>query len=317
MKKLFRLSLLLLVSSSTFSQSNYKNEIGFTSDNDSYLAIRQDRYYTNGLFISFRHAVNQVNYSKKTEKKIWELEAGQYMFNPLTGYIKNPASIDRPFAGYSFLTGKQTWFFRDEQVLRVSAQIGILGPSAKGKEAQEILHNTFGFYEITGWQYQIKDEAGVNLGLNYSNPVLRNTSGNTDLSYTGYVNIGNTFTNAGTGVIFRTGKINKLFNSVSTNSRISNKTIKDSVPARELFFFAKPMLNFIAYDATIQGGLFRADKGPVTYTPNRFVLTQELGVMYAKKRWTLNFAVIFKSKEISSMRLSQQYGSANIYYRFN
>ena len=60
MKLLIFISLFLTLSNAIYSQEkNYNDEFGFRSDNDSYLALGQDRYYTNGLFISFRHALKQ------------------------------------------------------------------------------------------------------------------------------------------------------------------------------------------------------------------------------------------------------------------
>jgi hypothetical protein len=76
------------------------------------------------------------------------------------------------------------------------------------------------------------------------------------------------------------------------------------------------MLNFIAYDATVQGGLFNSNKGPVTFDPKRLQYSQEIGLNYAVKHWTLNFSVTFKSRDVKTQARNHQYGSAMIYYRF-
>src|SRR5690606_27431693 len=109
-----------------------------------------------------------------------------------------------------------------------------------------------------------------------------------DFSLQSYLNMGNTFSGAGAGILFRAGQMNKFFSSVSNNSRISNSA-KDTIPAKEFFFFTKPMLNYVAYDATVEGGLFTDNKGPVTYNTKHFQYSQEFGVNYAVKRWKLNF----------------------------
>ena len=50
----------LMVSGKSSAQSQtYKNQIGFVSDNDAYLAIKQDRYYTNGIDFYFIHALKK------------------------------------------------------------------------------------------------------------------------------------------------------------------------------------------------------------------------------------------------------------------
>lgn len=292
---------------------NYKNEFGFRSDNDSFLAYGQDQYYTNGLFITYRHAIKQEGLRSAFAKVIWEAEAGHYMFNPYTGKILNKSEVDRPFAGYLYAGGNIKWLLKTERILEVSFNIGTVGPNAKGEEVQKGLHDVIGFYPIKGWEYQVNNEIGVNTSLKHSSLLARN--GSNDLSLNSYLNLGNTFSGIGAGVLYRTGQINQFFNSVSSNSRISNSSA-DSIPPKELFFFTRPMLNFVAYDATIQGGLFNGDKGPVTFDPKRFKYSQEVGVNYAVNRWTLNFLVTFQSKDVRTQRRSHQYGSAMIYYKF-
>ena len=321
---MYKLPIICLILSScfnAFSQSKkdsiYKNESGFRSEYDSYLAFGQDRYYTNGLFLTFRHAADQSKLKDKTAKKIWEVEAGHSMYNPYTGKITNPATIDRPFAAYLYASGRINWHFKSEKLLATTLQAGTIGPAAKGKEAQELLHDIIGFYEVGGWEYQLENEFGVNAVGEFMSLLGRSASKKTDISFDGTVNLGNTFAGLGAGLLFRTGRINPLYRSVSTNSRISNNSILDSVPAKELLFFAKPSLHYTAYDATIQGGMFRDDKGPFVFDPKRFVFTQELGIMYAQRRWTLNFSIVFKSREIKSPAKAHQYGSAAVYYRFN
>ena len=315
MKLLLSTAILLFATLPAFSQrKNFKNEFGFRTDNDAYLAYGQDRYYTNGLFITFRHALPSSPAGSNVLKKIWEAEIGQYMFNAQSGYVPDMRYVDRPFAAYLYGAAKMNWFTKREQVFQASLNIGTIGPHALGEDAQRLLHKMVGFYEVTGWKYQIDNEMGVNGSFSYSS-LLSRPSENADFSVDGYANIGTTFSGAGGGVTFRAGKINKLYRSVATNSRISNNSA-DTIPQKEIFFFARPSLHFIAYDATLQGGIFNDNKGPVTSDPNRLAFSQELGVKYASDRWTLNFSVIFRTKETSSQIHAHQYGSASIFYRF-
>ncbi len=307
------LILLLFTLTASSQTSNFKNEFGFRSDNDSFLGVGQDRYYTNGLFLSFRHALKQNPERTTLAKKIYEIEAGHYMFNPQTGQITNISQVDRPFAAYLYAGVKLNLIYKNEQSFEIFLNGGTVGPNAYGKEVQEDLHDAIGFYKISGWEYQVNNETGINAALKYSRLISR--KGGNDFSLQNYVNIGNTFSGLGAGVLFRTGRINSFLNSVSNNSRISN-SLNDTIPAKEFFFFTKPMLNFVAYDATVQGGLFTDDKGPVTFGPRRFQYSQELGVNYAVKRWTLNFSVTFKSRDDKEQKAPHQYGSALIYYRF-
>lgn len=310
--------LLFAVTLSGFAQSpTFKNEFGFRSDNDAYLAYGQDRYYTNGLFISFRRAIDQTKLKEKLNKKIWEIEAGHKMYNAQSGNITNIIYVDRPFAAYAYVGGSLNYLYDSENSLKISVQAGTIGPNAKGKEAQELLHRIVGFYEIKGWEWQVNNEIALNTTVNYKHFLHRSGSGITDFTIDSYANIGNTFSGVGAGLLFRAGDLKQLFNSAITESAVSNRSTSKDLNEREFFFYAKPMLHYIAYDATIQGGLFNDDKGPVVYDSKPLVFSQQAGVIYSKNRWTADFSVIFKTKEVQSVAKPHQYGSAALYYRFN
>jgi lipid A 3-O-deacylase len=297
--------------------STYKNEFGFRSDNDAYLGYGQDRYYTNGLFITFRHATDQSRLKTTVNKKIWEIEAGQKIYNPISGQVTDIRQVDRPFAGYLYAGASMNWLYTSENSLKMSIQLGTIGPSSLAEDGQVLLHDVIGFYEIKGWDSQVKDELGVNLIAEYNHLLQRGASGKTDFTLASNVKLGNTFSGAGLGLLFRAGILNQLFNSASTNSTLSNNSKTEPLQEKEFFFYSQPSLNYVAYDATVEGGLFRDDKGPVTFDVKPLVFSQQLGFMYSKKRWTADFSVIFKSREIKSTAKAHQYGSAALYYRFD
>ena len=294
---------------------NFKNEFGFSSDNDAYLFMGQDRYYTNGLFINFRHAIDREKIAERLEKKTYELNIGQKMYNPRSGYAPDPAMQDRPFAGYLYAEGALSWFYRNESVLKGAVQLGTTGPAALAQSGQELLHHTIGFYEPAGWEYQIRNEMAVNLSLQYLRLMHRSANNAVDLSFEGYAQAGTTFSGAGAGVLFRAGKVNQLFNTAYTNAVIGNSATKALVD-KEIFFYAKPQLNVVAYDATIQGSLFK-DNSPVTFDVKPIVFAQQLGFNYSTQRFTFDFGVLFKTKELKSAARAHQYGTISMFYRFN
>ncbi|MBC7912765.1 MAG: lipid A deacylase LpxR family protein, partial [Pyrinomonadaceae bacterium] len=260
------ISIISISISNTFSQTKpHKSEFGFRSENDAYLALGQDRYYTNGLFLTYRRATDQSKLTKSVNKIIWEAEAGQKMYNAQSGSIPDIKYVDRPFAAYLYAGGSLNWLYNSENTLKVTLQLGTVGPSALGKEAQTLLHDIGGFYTIKGWETQIKDELGINAEIEYNKFLYRVKSNDVDFTLTSFAGIGNTFSGIGAGILFRAGSINPLFNSASTNSTISNNAPSTSVNERESFLYAKPLLQYVAYDATTEGGLFRNDKGPITF----------------------------------------------------
>lgn len=317
--KLITLFILLFTVSHSFSQTKtYKNELGFKSENDSFLALGQDRYYTNGLFIHFRSALKPKSNTNTVYlvKKIWSASIGQYMYNAQTGAVPNATYVDRPFAAYLYAEGALQVFDKKENSGKISLQVGTIGPNALGEEAQQLMHDTFGFYELNGWQYQVNNELGINLKLNSLVFLHRSKDKKVDFSLPLEARIGNTFSGLKYGLLFRTGTLNPLYHSVATNSNISVKADKN-INEKEFYFFLQPAIDVVIYDATIKGGLFRSDKGPITFKSKPIILSNEIGVAYAKNRWTVDFSVIVKSKETKSMvHSTHQYGSFDLYYRF-
>ncbi len=318
LKLLFLFSILLL--STFFSQAqqkNYQNEIGFQSDNDAYLAQGSDRYYTNGLFLYFRHAMQTDTSNAKLFGKTLGFEAGQKMFNPQSASIPDARYLDRPFAGYLYVGSSLQYLFKNESVLKLGLQLGVTGPAALGRQAQEFIHRTFGFYPPSGWQYQIRNNVGVNLSATYDHLLLRadwfDLSGNT------YGNLGTTFTGAGAGATLRFGEFNPLYHSITTSGLLAkNRVVKEAHP-REFFFYLKPTVNYIAYDATVQGGLFNQHKDSQEINGNvvPLVFSQEIGGALTAGRWAFNLAAIFKTKEVKEMVRAHQWGTITVLYRFN
>ncbi|MGI4750069.1 MAG: lipid A deacylase LpxR family protein [Janthinobacterium lividum] len=309
--------LLLSVLFSSAQQKNYQNELGFQTDNDAYLAQGSDRYYTNGLFIYFRHALQTDTSKKKLFGKTLGFEIGQKMFNPQSAFIPAAVYVDRPFAGYLYAGSSLQYLFKNESALKLGVQLGVTGPAALGRQAQELVHRILGFYKPEGWQYQIRNNIGVNLIGNYDRLFLR--SGWFDLAENSYADLGTTFTGAGAGLTLRFGEFNPLYHSVSTSGLVAkNRTIKEA-SHREFFFYLKPAVNYIAYDATVQGSLFGSSNASqeITGKPEPLVLSQEIGGNLTAGHWAFNLAAIFKTREVKSMIQAHQWGTATFLYRFN
>jgi lipid A 3-O-deacylase len=311
----FAFAFFLLTGTCTYAQV-YKNEFGFRSDNDSYLAQGSDRYYTNGLFINFRRATDQTKLKAGLEKKIYEISAGQKMYNPISGYSPNPAKQDRPFAGYLYAGAAMSWFHTDESILKSSIEVGTTGPNSLAEAGQKFLHRATGFYKPEGWEYQIKNELAANLSAQYTRLLGRSDDHIFDFAFEGYGNAGTTFSGAGAGVLFRAGQINQLFNSISANAIIGHNAKTKALVKREFFVYIKPQLNYVAYDATVEGSLFN-ENSPVTYDVKPIVFAQQIGIDYSSQRFTADFNVILKTKEIKSTAMAHQWGSISMYYRFN
>ncbi len=299
----------------TFAQE-YKNEFGFKTDNDAYLFNTQDRYYTNGLFVSFRRARDQQKLNERLEKVTYEFSLVHKMYNPYSGNSPDASRHDRPFAAHLFADAKVNFFSTKESVLKTSLNFGLIGPSSLGKETQELLHRVVGFYKIEGWDYQIKNTMAVNAAVQYVKLMYRSNDNIFDLSVDSYANLGTSNTGTGVALLFRTGNLNQLFNSTYHNANVSHNAKTKKLTHKEFYFYLKPQINYVAYNASIQGSLFN-DDSEITFDVKPLVFDQTIGLAYSSDRFTVDYHLRFLTKEVKSDAKPHQYGSISLYYRFN
>jgi lipid A 3-O-deacylase len=318
--KTFQLILLIILSLATSQlyAQNRTQEVGFQSDNDSFLAQGSDRYYTNGLFLFYRRGMNFKN--AKLANKVLGIEIGQKLFNAQSGGVPDATYIDRPFAGYLYAGVNINYLFQKESNIKLGLQAGIIGPSAQGEEVQKIIHNTFGFYKLNGWQNQIKNNVQLNLSIEYNKLLIREQW--FDLTASVYGNAGTGFNGAGIGPLLRFGNFNQLFNSVSTQSTATRSNITP-LHQKELFLHYKPTFNYVGYDATVQGDIFGKDENQqpnaeITSTPNRTVFSNQVGLTYGGSRWIFDATATFNTKEVKTQVFNtHQWGSITVMYRFS
>ncbi|WP_457128212.1 lipid A deacylase LpxR family protein [Mucilaginibacter sp. HD30] len=304
----------------TNAQSSYRNQIGDRLDNDQYINPYHDRYYLAGQFINFTTVLNTSKdcaglFGSTVVKKTLELEVGQQIYGPFASWAREPFLQDRPYTGYLYAGAALNWLYDDESALKITALVGTIGPASLAEKVQKSFHHAFDLKDPEGWQYQLNNEVGLNLEAHYTRLLYRNSNAWLDIAATPSVRLGNTFSNATAAVQVRIGSLDKLYQSASTNSRVSLGGDKQKT---ELYLFAIPQLSYIGYDATIQGGMFIRDKGPVHYPVIHLVFTQQVGLQFASKRWSASYTAFIRSREVGggSTALAQQWGSIATAYRF-
>ncbi|TWR23815.1 lipid A deacylase LpxR family protein [Mucilaginibacter achroorhodeus] len=321
MKKFMLLAVAGLFATAALHAQTRTKEIGFQSDNDSFLAQGSDRYYTNGFFLFYRKAVDTARIQNKNiANKVFGLELGQKIFNAQSGRLPSADYIDRPVAGYLYLGASANILYKNETTFKLTGRVGVVGPASGGYAIQKFIHNTFGFYELNTWQYQIQNDVELNLNAE-ANKLLARASW-VDITASGYVNLGNGFTGAGVGPLLRLGNFNQLFQSVSTQSTASYYGDSRLLHKHELFFYYKPMANLVAYDATIQGSLLRdhpvTGTQEITLDKKPFIFSNQFGVSYASNRIVLDLGVVVQTRDTKQMvHSTHQWGSIGLMYRFN
>lgn len=307
----------LLFTTISFSQK-HSGEVGILVDNDLFTSTVNDQYYTNGIEIFYRF-LNQ-NENSKIKKEITEIKFGQYIYNPHTVEAKTISKQDRPFAGYLFGEFGINKYYQSESVLKTNLQIGVVGPSSQAEGFQKSFHKFFGYKDVEGWDYQIRDAFSVQGNLLYSTKLFRKkTSEIIDFHLQGEANFGTILNGISVGPLARISLRKKLLPIYDSNlygaSLNSDKTkYKEQ---REFYFYINPSFNYQIFDATIQGSMFN-NSSPVTYDlmPMRF--NGEAGFKYRKENWNCHYSFVYRGKEIDNARNEGYfYGSIGVSYLLN
>ena len=308
------LSLLLLIvylpdlysynvgSDSLLQNKTFKNEIQIKHDNDLYLMIMQDQYYTNGLHIHYRWGNNNIH----------QIYASHKMYNPFTAQVDSIEHIDRPFAA-EFLVGyKLQKPLKENQFLRYGVEIGLMGEAAGGRLFQENLHSLLNMYHPDGWQYQLKNSVGVDLNLDYGLSMF-SVKNNFEGIILGSLVAGTHHINSSASALFRLG----LFNSINTSSLFHSRILGDATSQkRELYLYNSTSARWVGYDVTLQGGRFNSYKGPVVSEPIPLQFSNEIGFVYSNRKIDFSISYIFKTKEAEKSLFRHQYGSTSLSFRF-
>lgn len=152
--------------------------VSVVSENDKYFA-GTDRHYTNGLKLSFL-GETRVDESPALLQKIVEfvptlntqtareqrykvgVSFGQDIFTPVDTQITTPQPNDRPYAGWLYTALTFQAQSHDGRQLRVvELAMGVVGPSALGRQAQNNIHAFIGVARAQGWAHQLRDEPGL------------------------------------------------------------------------------------------------------------------------------------------------------------
>lgn len=129
-----------------------------------------DRYYTSGLRLGYTSGTNAVpDALAGLGRAVWgdgvqriSLDISQSIFTPRNTQISPPNPRDRPYAGYLNAT---LGLLHDSDNARslLALTLGVVGPSALGRQVQNGFHDVIGDRENRGWSSQLKDEPAIEL----------------------------------------------------------------------------------------------------------------------------------------------------------
>lgn len=294
------------------TDTDYRYELVLGSDNDKLIAYTStDRNYTYGIQTALRWRTKPDGFlqgffpNKTGNYNAIGLHLEAYTPNYLDNPRRNGSDMERPFAGWGFVSFEATTTFK-KSFLRTGVEAGILGPASQAETIQNWFHETISNDATVDWTGQIPNQFGINFTGVYAHGLFK--AGWVD-SYGGVeASIGTIFTYLMPQVNFRLGKFNGIGESVATQNALLSSGNTE-------FFLAYGLgYKLSAYNATVQGNLFKDDAGSLKDI-NHGVFTMHLGAHLNYKRLGVLFTYNYGTGEFEKTQV-HRYGAIRLLYRF-
>jgi len=274
-------------------------------DNDMF--SNTDRYYTNGVVLGYTApglttwGLNRLMINTNNNSVVHSsLSLHHGMFTPLTTKEPPPLVNDRPYASTLYLRYSQV----SENALngiRITSALdaGVIGDVALGRYFQRSVHSGLPSNdEPVGWETQIQNDLVLNYMVDIQKQLL--LSRNIEVYAEGTVNAGTLHTNASMGInavagIFSPGltPIPQQYEQLSAIESPWKYGVNGGLELR-----------MIAYDATLQGGMFNKNN-IYALKPDeieRLVAAIHLGLFAKYRKLGINISQYYLSSEFKEGR---------------
>ncbi len=309
-------------------------------DNDLFGRKQQDQGYSNGLVLTAM-SPNLANYRNDPclprvarwvnryldwlhpdgfDQQNMVVSFGQELFTPSDDLATELIETDRPYAAALMLS--LGYNARQGDSLRTThVRIGVVGPSAYGKEVQDAWHDLIGVRHFEGWANQLQDEVVIQLVKERmkrfaSSPFRNEERWDQDfiLHYGGA--LGNYASYANVGAEWRFGwKLPDDFGSTPLRPAGENTAPQRARPdpGWSGHFFATTDARWVLNDITLDGNTWK-DSHSVDRRP--FVIDVGYGMAVTRGKWKVAFARYFRSYEFQGQVDRPVFGSFTISRKF-
>ncbi|MFT3867177.1 MAG: lipid A deacylase LpxR family protein [Nibricoccus sp.] len=283
-----------------------------------------DQHYTNGLKFSWLSAdlagwgqegwrktlVGMLPFVNRPEgQKNFGLALGQNIYAPRDVEARNPDPTDRPFAGWTYL--EMAFVSKTPSIADIlSIQAGVVGPHSMAEDSQRIVHRWTASAEPRGWDYQLRDEFGLNVIFErrwrlYGRALSRILG--VDLVPHAGASLGNVQTYANAGGTIRLGfNLPSDFGVQLARPGSVGETPTDDLDPRvsvrrnfSLFIFGAADGRAVARDIFLDGNTFRDSR---SVEKKRFVADLSAGVGLVPGRWQVTYTQVWRTREFKSQR---------------
>lgn len=280
---------------------NQNKYLRFYYDNDFFTAT--DQYYSQGINLELVHPglkkfpLSVLLIHKKDCTVKYGLAIEHLAYTPSSIRHLEIFYGDRPFAACLAL---KTFAISCDTIehSRISSTLrtGIIGNDAGGEWMQKTIHRNLNNIEPLGWNHQIKNDVLINYKVTYEKLFLAYKQSFSLSSYS-EIALGTVRNNASAGIIVMIGHFDNPFRNLEEPLMAGKKSKKSQVK-----LYSKPKVNFIGYDATLQGGMFNQNSAYTISSKDitRITFEAEAGITLQYGKTYLEYFQNFITKEFSS-----------------
>ena len=256
--------------------------------------------------------INQPSYQRNVAFVL-----GQSMFTPTDIQETELIEDDRPYAGWLY-TGLGFIWKNNHVRNSLTLNIGVVGPTAYGQEAQDFVHELRGIPNARGWDNQLHDELGIVLGYQrmWRWPAQERRAGFDweALPFIG-ANLGNVKISASVGAELRFGyNLPDDFGTETIGAAATTTTpMEGSQRASRgrwtnfgTHLFLRGEGHAVAHDIFLDGNTF-SDSPSVDKLP--FVADLSAGLSVNYKDVKLTYAYVYRTEEFRDQDGGQNFGS--------
>ncbi len=268
-------------------------------DNDIF--SNTDYYYTNGFRVELvvpglnKSPVNKIfPASKNIDIEFCGFSITQNIYTPTNPDTRDVLLGDRPFAAYLAIGQfrevynlSKTIYFKSE------LNLGVLGPSSLGQQVQSSIHEI----EPIGWQNQISNDVVIDYRIQFKKGIYNNSLFDFNINANG--NLGTLYNKVGGGFDLRFGHFTPFYSGPLSIFEFEN-------PGGHLqyWIFLKANGNIVAYDATLQGGMFNKENPYIIMANdiNQFVVNASIGFAIYYNNIGIEYEHFYLSPEFTEAR---------------
>lgn len=245
---------------------------------------------------------------------------GQQMYTPEDRERTTIDPNDRPYAGWLY-AGFGYHAKTQNQLNSVEINLGVVGPAAYAREAQNMVHRARGLELFKGWDNQLKNEPGIQVVWEHKHriekqPMIGNFAYDVITHYGG--SLGNVATYANSGAEVRFGfRLPDDFGTSALRPGGDNSAPGNLDPRLRqgwgLHAFLSVDGRFVLQNIFLDGNSYRSSH---SVDKKYLVADAAFGIAGVYNKWKVSFAHVYRTKEFNTQENAQNYGSLTMSYSY-